>query len=203
MPSAAESETWQATKERLTQAAAAIAAPFEMTAEQANFLLEERARELAKPLEAAEPSETSEHLIFTLSGIRYALPANRIFTVCRSGALVPVPGFPKAFLGITSWSGFLIPVADLRVQLNLPTDRSLMPGYLIVLGTDAPDLALTADAVEELAVLRKDEVTQPPAEEGRAMSAAIQGVTRDRVILLDAEILAEDPGLRAVPPNKF
>src|SRR5690606_27765018 len=113
------------------------------------------------------------------------------------------PGFPKAFLGITSWSGFLIPVADLRVQLNLPTDRSLMPGYLIVLGTDAPDLALTADAVQELAVLRKDEVTQPPAEEGRAMSAAIQGVTRDRVILLDAEILAEDPGLRAVPPNKF
>lgn len=199
---APESVDWQALRERLAQTAAAIAAPFEMTAEQAASVLEERARTLARPLEMAEPADASEHLVFTLNGRRYALPSHTLFTVCRLGALVPVPGAPKAFLGITSWSGFLIPVVDLRIHFNLPGDRSVIPGYLIVLGAKAPDLALAADAVEELALLRTDEIVQPSKEEQVAAKAGIKGITRDRVIQLDAAGLAEDPALRVTPAVK-
>lgn len=186
---------------RLTAAAAAIGKPFEMSAESEAALLDERARLLAVPLELTQAAELCEFVIFRMGKAVYGLESRYVQTVGRLGPLAAVPGLPDAFLGITNLRGFLLPVVDLRVILDLPHGRPLEANRMIVVGRDSSELGMAVDSIEELARFPLDDLAELPGDSGPVQPSCIRGVTPDRVVLLDASSLLDAPRLRVGRPE--
>jgi purine-binding chemotaxis protein CheW len=106
---------------------------------------------------------------------------------------------PDAFLGITNLRGILLPVADLRVLFDLPRGRAVEAHRLIVLRRDGPEIGVIAESVDELALLQVDALAESPAD--LAQPSCVRSVTPDRVILLHAAFLLDEPGLRIGHPE--
>jgi purine-binding chemotaxis protein CheW len=191
---------WNTLRARLSEAAAAIDKPFEMSSERAAAILDERARLLAASPEPEQETDLSEFVIFRLGKTRYGLESRYVQAVFRLGSLVSVPGMPDAFLGITNLRGILLPVADLRVLFDLPRGRPAAADRLIVLRRDGPDIGVIAESVDELAVLQIDASAESPADLAQRQPSCVRGVTPDRIILLHAASLLDEPGLRIGRP---
>jgi purine-binding chemotaxis protein CheW len=190
---------WNTLRARLSEAAAAIDKPFEMSSERAAAILDERARLLAASPGPEQETSLSEFVIFRLGKARYGLESRYVQAVFRLGALVPVPGTPDAFLGITNLRGILLPVVDLRVLFDLPRGRAVEAHRLIVLRRDGPEIGVIAESVDELALLQVDALAESPAD--LAQPSCVRSVTPDRVILLHAGSLLDEPGLRIGRPE--
>lgn len=192
---------WNSLRARLSEAAAAIDKPFEMSSERAAAILDERARLLAASPEPEQQTKLSEVVIFRLGKTRYGLESRYVQAVFRLGSLVSVPGTPAAFLGITNLRGILLPVVDLRILLDLPRGRPVEAGRLIVLRRDGPDIGVLAESVDELALLQVDALAESPADLAQGQPSCVRGVTPDRVVLLHATSLLDEPGLRIGRPQ--
>ncbi|HEY9548391.1 MAG TPA: chemotaxis protein CheW [Kiloniellaceae bacterium] len=181
---------------RLAEAGAAMAASFEMTPERAAAILDERARLLAAPPGAGQPDGLGEYVIFRLGKTRFALESDHVQTVSRLSSLAAVPGLPAAFLGITNMRGVLLPVVDLGLLFGLARDRPADANRLIVLRRQLPDIAVLADSVEELALLQAGDLAETPPGFDRQKPSCVRGVTRNRIVVLHAASLLDEPGLR-------
>lgn len=188
---------WDTLRARLADAAAAISKPFEISPDRAAAILDERARLLAAAPEAEQAADLCEFVIFRLGKTSYGLESRYVQAVSRLGSLVAVPGLPEAFLGITNLRGVLLPVIDLRVLFGLPRGRLAEAGRLIVLRHDGPNVGVIAESVDEVAHQRLDDLAAPPSESDQERPSCVRGVTRDRVVLLEAASLLNDPVLRA------
>lgn len=186
---------------RLAAAAAAISEPFEMSAERAAALLDERARALAAPPKPAQAAELREFVIFRIGKAVYGLEGRYVQTVARLGLVVAVPGLPDAFLGITSLRGLLLPLIDLRIVLDLPRGRPVEANRMLVVGRDSAELGIAVDSIEELASFPLDNLAKPPGDTDPGAASCIHGVTPDRVVLLDASSLLDAPRLRVGRPQ--
>lgn len=192
---------WADLRARLTEAVAALDASTRMTADEAAHILNERARLLAAPV-VSEPDHVSEFLIFDLGEATCALESRFVVTVSRPHALAAIPGATDIFVGVTNLRGALLPVVDLKALLGLPRSlQSSKTARLVVLGRDGPDVGVIADSMDGLALLQSDDLAEPPLNANRDETSYIRGVTRDRIILIDAARLLDEPNLRIRPPS--
>lgn len=193
---------WPKLRARLTAVAATLGAGAEMTPDEEAHILKERARRLAAP-PVSEPDHMTEFLIFDLGKARYALESRFVVTVSPLGALVPIPGAPETFLGVTNLQGVLLPVVDLKALLGAQQRRQpAEKARLIVLGRSGPDVGVIADNLDGLALLQTHDLAQSPLDTASPdQPSYIRGVTRDRIILIDAAQLLDGPNLRIRPPS--
>src|SRR5690349_2421457 len=85
-------------------------------------VLDERARELARPRAKSAGTEIVYDVVtFSLAGETYALETRFVHEVCRLGSFVQVPGASRAFLGVTVHRGEVLPIVDLRELLGIRT----------------------------------------------------------------------------------
>ena len=196
-----ERPDWDTLRARLSEAAAALGMSFEMSSERAAAILDERARLLAAAPASEQETNLSEFVIFRLGKARYGLESRYVQAVSRLGSLVPIPGMPDAFLGITNLRGILLPVVDLRVLFDLPRGRPVEAGRLIVVRRNGPDIGVIAESVDELAVLQVDALAAAPTDLAQGQPSCVRGVTPDRVILLHAASMLDEPGLRIGRPD--
>jgi purine-binding chemotaxis protein CheW len=131
-------------------------------------------------------------LIVQLDRERYALPSAAVREIARYRPCTPVPGAPAALPGIISQRGAILPVVDLRPVLGLP-DRPLTKAARLVIGHHAGvDMALIAEAVEDLVTLPADAFERPPAGLDPARAALLRGIAADEagpVALIDLDAL--------------
>ncbi len=82
------------------------------------------------PDEAVEIAPRAEairrgHLVFSLSGQRFAAPIDRVVRLDRVGRITPTPNTPAFVLGVTNVHGSIVPTLNLRHLLGMPnTERS-------------------------------------------------------------------------------
>jgi purine-binding chemotaxis protein CheW len=185
---------WQAAYARLDQMRRTLESGVEPAPAEVSRILRERAAALARPREeAASPAETSEVVVFSLSGERYAVEANRVLEVLPLRDLTPVPWTPPFVLGVVNHRGQILPVLNLRRLLDLAGDGAPEDGQVVAVEVEGMTFGILADAVAGSSRVAAHDLAPPPAAFEGDRRSFTRGVTRELVALLDLDALAREP----------
>ena len=157
-----------------------------------------RARELARPPQAAARGDTVELVVLAVGAEQYGVSSQHVQAIHALAALTPVPGLPPFWAGLVNLRGRLYPVLNLRRYLGLAGEAPA--GGKLVLATAAGlSVALWVDEVPEVRHV-------PLAQIGPHLSEALNsqpgaggrhGLTPDLLAVLDLETVLADPRLVA------
>ncbi|MDY7232387.1 chemotaxis protein CheW [Hyalangium rubrum] len=148
-----------------------------------------------------------EVLLFTLEGLRYALPSADVRELVRAARLTPLPQAPDVVEGLLNLRGELLPVLDLRRRFRLPP-RPLAPlDHFIVARAGSRTVVLRVDRAEGLLTLEPGAVDEAPsALPGVGYVAGVVKLPEGLVLVHDlrsflseAEALALDTALANAP----
>jgi purine-binding chemotaxis protein CheW len=183
---------WEPARARLATAAAANDAGED--SERTRRILEERARALARPLHDGARVARLELLHFALGREHYAIETRFVCEVMAVSPLTKLPGAPAPLRGVLNLRGEILPVFDLG-WLGAATEAAGGERQrLLVLGLDAPELGVHADAVHEIAWIETARLMTAAAS-GADGAACLRGVTPDAWSVLDGAALLADPRL--------
>ncbi|MEX2191717.1 MAG: chemotaxis protein CheW [Bacteroidota bacterium] len=161
--------------------------------EETRDLLKQRARVLAlKDDHEIVQQEHREIIVFRLGGETYGIETEFVREVYPLKDYTALPGTPSFVLGIMNVRGQIVSVIDLRKFFGLPEKGLGELNKVIILSSDRMEFGILTDVVEgTVSVVLKDVVEVPPG----VIEIGVQylkGVTKDRVILLDAESIVND-----------
>jgi len=157
--------------------------------------LRERARRLAEEPDAGDEGETLEVIVFRLQSESYAVESRHVREVYPLRNLTPVPCTPPFFLGVVNVRGELCPVIELRRLFALPDSGLTNASRAIILRKDDLDVGIVADVIVGMRRLGVDEILPPPAAMPDASAMLVRGVTKDRLVALDAEKILSHPAI--------
>ena len=99
-----------------------------------------------------------EVFAFEVGGNRYGLPLNQVQEVIRAVISVPLPKAPRIVEGVINVRGTVFSVLDIRKRFNIPA-KPVDPSDLIILAhVGNRPVALRADRVSGLLILKAGEV---------------------------------------------
>lgn len=156
----------------------------------ADELLQERARELARPLDDEGATRNTTTLLrFRYAGEAYALEiADARQTVQLSGAArLPDDAWPLVAVGLVG--GDIVPVVELSTAGGRRAGRAL-PEQGVAVEADGMVLIVPADEVHGVVEVSDADVSDVPAESA-AGSVFVRGVTRQGDGLLDVRVLLD------------
>ncbi len=187
---------WSQIHGRLARALGALGADGAPTPETVARILGERARRLAGPQEEpGAPQETLGLLAFSLGAARYAVGTAHVLETGRLRGLVPLPSVPAFFPGVIGHRGRVIAVLDLGRLWGKPAGSAGESGQVVVVGQGEAALGLLADEIHGLVEVPVSALGAVPADETSGPHAFVRGITPDRIVVLDAPALLEDPRL--------
>lgn len=99
----------------------------------------------------------SVHVRLRVGAESYALPVEHVLEVAELGELTPVPGSPRAVLGVRNLRGEVLPVFDLATLFGI--ERSDSAGRLLVAEHEGKRAGFAIDEITDVGEL------SPPAEE--------------------------------------
>jgi purine-binding chemotaxis protein CheW len=183
---------WAAVRQRI----AAAGEDRGLSREAKEVILAERARVLARPLEAAVAAISDLRLAtFALANERYGIEAHLVVEISRLLDYTPLPHAPPHLVGITNVRGEILPVFDLRALLGLSRRALDDLSRLVVLGKERAEFGILADSTREFVALSAMDLFPPPASVSDDSRRYLRGVTKDALIVLDGSALLEDPRL--------
>lgn len=192
---AAPSRTdWQALRRRLDEVARRLDQP-DRDALRRERVLKERARLAAQepPPEAAGAARAVVE--FSMGQERYALDLGWVREVLALRDLTPLPGTPAFVAGIVNLRGRVVAVLDLKAFFELPAKGLPDLDRVVVIGDDAAEFGLLADAVHGVRLLPPGEIQDPPATLTGVRRRYLAGVTAGGLALLDGARIVGDPRL--------
>jgi purine-binding chemotaxis protein CheW len=185
---------WAEAYARLSQLATATENASTRTLEEAQAVLDARARELSRPTLPERPSGALLEVARFRSGDQeYALETRFVHEVLRTAELTPLPGAPPLLRGLLLLRGEVLPVVELAPLFGRPASGR-GSGVLLV-GLGRPDLGLSVEAVEEVALLPRDSLLPPPATLAAEAVRLVSGIHREGTLLLEGEALLGDSRL--------
>ena len=185
---------WDAVRARLAAHERALDAT-ELSDAERDAVFARRAETLAAPVRAGEAIDAHPSLVFSLGGESYAVAGRLVREVRAVGQMTPLPGTPPFIAGLINVRGRIVSVLDLRPFFGLRTDGEA-PGAVMLFATPRGDVAVLAGDEPSLRWLRDDELgALPPGGPPGLDPSFVRGVTRDLVVVLDAEHLLGDQRL--------
>ena len=159
-------------------------------------LLKERARTLAQEdVEVYAGLQYLEVVEFRLAGEVYGIETSYIREVYPLKELVPIPGTPPFFLGITSVRGQILSVIDIKRFFDLPDKGLTELDKVVIVRSGEVELGIRADVVLGMwSISRGDIQPSLPTLIG-VRDKYLRGVTKDAVIILDIQKLLADENL--------
>ena len=192
---------WNEVKQRLETARVAIERIWAPTAEETKRVLEERARALTRePAQAESDDDWIEVVEFTLAHERYAIASEHVREVYPLEELTPLPCTPSFVLGIVNLRGEILSVIDIKKFFDLPEKGLTDLNKVIVLesaGAQTGDMmfGIVADTINGVRRIRRADLQPPLPTLTGIREDYLQGVTAERVVVLDAEKLLNDEKL--------
>jgi len=156
-------------------------------------LLKKRAQALAieKKVET-DKKNLIEIVVFRLAAELYGIESKFIREVYPLKDYTVLPGAPTFVLGIMNMRGQIIPVVDLKKFFHLPEKGLGELNKIILLQNETMEFGVLADAVEgTTSVTLEDILSAPPSVNGIG-EKYLKGITKDHMILLDAESILND-----------
>ncbi|MDO8776467.1 MAG: chemotaxis protein CheW [Burkholderiaceae bacterium] len=187
---------WNEVKQRLEAARVATDSIWAPTAGETQRILEARALALARePAPAESADDWIEVVEFILAHERYALASEYVREVYPLEELTPLPCTPAFVLGIVNLRGEILSVIDIKKFFDLPEKGLTDLNKVIVLESEDMVFGIVADAISGVRrILRADIQPSLPTLTG-IREAYLQGVTAERVVILDAQKLLADEKL--------
>ena len=185
---------WAEVRRRLEAARETMEQSATPTAEETKRILKSRAKALAREAPEKEGSENSIQVVtFLLAYEDYGIDSSYVREVCPLKELVPLPGTPPFVLGVTSVRGQILSVIDLKKFFELP-DRGLTDlNKVIVVRADFMEFGILADAILGTRSIPLAEIQPSLATLTGIRADYLRGVTKDRLVVLDAARLVSDP----------
>jgi purine-binding chemotaxis protein CheW len=164
-----------------------------LSREAKEVILTERARVLARPVEAAVDTISDLRLAtFALANERYGIEARLVVEISRLVDYTPLPHAPPHLVGVTNVRGEILPVFDLRALLGLSRRALDDLSRLVVLGKERAEFGILADSTREFVALSAMDLLPPPPTVSDGARPYLRGVTKDALIVLDGSALLED-----------
>jgi Chemotaxis signal transduction protein len=159
-------------------------------------LLKERARTLAQEdVQVYAGLQYLEVVEFRLAGEVYGIETSYIREVYPLKELVPIPGTPPFFLGITSVRGQILSVIDIKRFFDLPDKGLTELDKVVIVRSGEVELGIRADVVLGMwSIPRGDIQPSLPTLKG-VRDKYLRGITKDAVIILDIQKLLADENL--------
>ena len=102
--------------------------------------------------------------------------------------LTKIPTAPDFVLGLMNHRGKAVPVMDLRLRLGLPEGEFDERSCIIVLEINTLQCGLRVDRVLDAELIRPEDITRSPVENGMIKGFVIRD-GKERIFILDPEIL--------------
>lgn len=193
---------WEGMYRRINDAQRTLEAGIELSAGESKRILNERAK-----LFAQEPKdETNKNFIetveFLLAYETYGIESSFIREVFPLKELTPLPATPDYILGVTNVRGKILSVIDIKKFFDLPEKGLTDLNKLIILQSDGMEFGILADVIVGVRSVGADELqTSLPTLTG-IRSDYLKGITKDRVIVLDAlKLLSDDKLMHFEEPD--
>ena len=159
---------------------------------QAQTILRERARQLARPLAGigelnATGAGATSVLVARLGDERATIALDHIIEVYRAAALTPIPGARTPVIGVIAWRGRVLTVLDIahrRSDAIAITDTT----RIIVIGQRTATFGIFADEVDDVEDLNTQEAA-PVEDISPDRREFVRGVTSNALVVLDAAAL--------------
>lgn len=150
-------------------------------------ILRMRAEELARPPEMhAGGAQVYEILEFALGQERYAFRTSYVREVFTLTEITPLPGLPPHILGVFNLRGRILSVMDIRRLLEFGIVGLTNLNKAIILHHGDMELAVLADEVTGVYTVDADEGQRTLSTLSGRREKYLEGVTKDRVVVLDA-----------------
>lgn len=159
-------------------------------------LLKTRAIAMAKePEQRTESSAKLELITFSLSGEEYGIESVYVREVYPLKDFTPLPGVPNYILGLIQVRRQILTVVDLKKFLNLPESGLGELNKVIILSDDHMEFGILADLVHGTQTINLEEIKMAPPTVSGIGEEYLKGITKERVIVLDAARLLGDKSL--------
>ena len=187
---------WNEVKQRLETARVAIERIWAPTAEETKRVLEERAKALARePARTEVEDEWIEVMEFTLAHERYAIASEHVREVYPLEELTPLPCTPTFVLGIVNLRGEILSIIDIKEFFDLHKKGLTDLNKVIVLESEDMMFGIVADAIGGVRRILRTDIQPPLPTLTGIREDYLQGVTAERIVVLDAGKLLSDEKL--------
>jgi len=129
-------------------------------------------------------------VVFTLCGEDYGFPIEQVREINRFEEITPVPKAPEAVLGVINLRGSVIPVIDLRKELDLEKGSITQDSRIVISEVNGETIGVLVDSVSEVIRINSDLIETDISQLPGMQLDFIRGVgkTDNRlIIILDLE----------------
>ncbi|MBI2986299.1 MAG: purine-binding chemotaxis protein CheW [Deltaproteobacteria bacterium] len=161
--------------------------------EEEKKILKARAKELAREAREEKTLEQSMEIVeFLLASEKYGVESSYVREIYPLKELTPVPCTPSFVLGIINVRGQILSVIDIKKFFDLPEKGLTDLNKVIILRNDKMEFGILADVVLDVRAILKEEIQPPLPTLTGIREEYLIGITRERVVILDAEKLLVD-----------
>jgi len=159
-------------------------------------LLKARAKKLSQEVIQVDAGQQCIEIVeFQLAGEKYGIEASNVREVYPLKELVPVPGTPTFFLGITSVRGQILSVIDIKGFFDLPDKGLTELDKVVIVQSGDVELGIRADVVLGMRVIPRGDIQASLPTLTGIREKYLSGITKDTVIILDIQKLLNDESL--------
>lgn len=165
----------------------------EPTLQEKKKILKARAKALAREAEDGEEGKESIEVVeFLLAYEKYAIESSFVREVYPLKELTPLPCTPPFVLGIINVRGRILSVIDVKKFFDLPEKGLTDLNKIIIVHTDEIEFGILADSILGVRWIPLAEI-QPSLPTLTGIRAEyLKGVTKERLVVLDAEKILYD-----------
>jgi len=137
------------------------------------------------------PTNSGQLLTFVVAGEEFGVDILRVQEIRGWSRPMPLPTMPSYIKGVINIRGDIVPIADLRERLELP---SLAPGpttvtivLRVVHAGTSRTMGIVVDAMSDVASVAPDALKAPPELSSGSMASGIALVDQRMITILDVD----------------
>jgi len=158
--------------------------------------LKDRARVMAlEPEEKKAASAIIGLISFALVTETYGIESAFVREVSPLKDFTPLPGVPSYILGIINIRGQILPVVDLKKFFNLPEKGLGELNKVIILSNGQMEFGILADVVHGTQSIELEDIQIVPPTVSGIGEEYLKGVTKENLIVLNAERILSDKNI--------
>lgn len=156
-------------------------------------ILRNRARSLAKKRTIGTQQQSIEIVEFLMDNDSYAFEPERLREVCTLTYVTHVPCAPAFVAGVINLRGQIITIINIKSFLGLETDSIAVHNKAIIVESGRLCVGFLADEVVGVRKVPMSSLQQGLATLRGLSAEYLKGITRERMVVLDAERILHDP----------
>lgn len=183
---------WDDIHHQLERTDAAIKKGFSPDPEDKKKVLRARANLLAKRPAAPQAVGSLEVVEFQIGQEQYGIETRYIREVYPLKDFTQVPGVPSFVFGLINVRGQIISVIDIRKFFEMPEKGLSDLNRVIIIHDEHMEFGILADAILRVRAVPLEELQPSLPTLTGIREEFLKGVTRERLVVLDAEKLLTD-----------